>query len=94
MSRPQQVQIQTLGALALGQMGRPKGVDLLLELLEGPDDTTRVAAAKSIMVLLAEHRPSAPPVMMAPERKEPTTRPAATMPVADMPALQTAPPKQ
>ena len=89
VSRPQQVQIQTLGALALGQMNRTKAVDWLLPLLKGPDETTRVAAAKSIMGILAEHRPSAPPAVPEPEPQVPTTRPAATGP-----AVRTAPPKE
>jgi len=93
LSDPQRHQMQMLGALALGQMRRPAAAGALVGLLDGPERSLAIAAAKSIMMLLAPHRP---PITRA--SPSPTTRPGSTAPkgapATGQPHLHTAPPRE
>ncbi len=104
---PQRYQIQMLGALALGQMRREEAAGSLMGLLASPERSLAVAAAKSIMVLLAKFRPpmtagGGPPTPTDPTATRPTTTRAATQPTTTQPtttrstkppSLHSAPPK-
>ncbi len=82
LTDPQRMQLQVLGALALGAIDRPGGVDPLLPLLQSPDGPVRVAAGRSILLLLRDQAPPAP-APDAPIRQVPPSR-----------GLRTAPPKE
>lgn len=86
-------QWQMLAAMALGHMGRKDAVDLLMPLLGSDDPSNRVAAAQSILHLLAEHRPPrpAPRPVAEPGPVEPQGVMAPPGPVEG--SLRTAPPK-
>jgi len=95
VSPAQMYQIQTLAALALTEMNKPEAVDVLVGLLNSPDPTVRVAAARGILILLRRFAPPAPqpepPV--EPTMQPPPTRQAEPSENAGEPALRTAPMK-
>jgi HEAT repeat protein len=105
LSKPQEAQLQLLGALALGQMNRPEAVDVLLPLLSSEDPTCRAGAAKSILMLLAESPESASSAIsrdsaLVARGASPAVAPAAattgTPPAASPaePAIRAAPPRE
>jgi HEAT repeat protein len=84
------MRLQTLGATALGHMGRREAVGELLPLLENPSFSVRVSAARSILILLPDYAgqtspqgPSqaTPPVAVVPTATSgPTTQPVEVPP--------------
>ncbi|MCD6304466.1 MAG: HEAT repeat domain-containing protein [Planctomycetes bacterium] len=70
--------LRCLAALALGWMGRVEAVNILQPLLKSTDGALRVAAAESILRLLAEYRPTAATAKKpAAAASRPASRPAA-----------------
>ena len=74
--------VATIAAISLGYMGNSAAVDVLLPLLKSVDGAARVAAAKSILLLLPAYLK-----IEAPAPKPATTSPA----VAPKPPVTTAP---
>lgn len=93
--------VQRLAAIALGSMNRPAAVDMLHRLLRHQDGSIRVAAAQSILRLLAPYTAVKPkPPAASPEQPSevpaPATGPAAIAPLpatepASAPATSTVP---
>lgn len=84
----QKYQTQVHAALALGMMGRPEAVDVLLPTLRSDSGAVRVAAAKAILTLL-DGGPRAPAATPTPAPSES----AAVSPALNDPLLRTAPAK-
>jgi HEAT repeat protein len=61
VTREEVVNLQTIAALALGQMGNPAAVGVLHPLLRSPEGAVRVAAGQAILQLLPGYRPPARP---------------------------------
>jgi HEAT repeat protein len=98
LTDPQKAQYQTLAALALGEMNQPGAVDVLMKLLNDKDPTVTIAAAKSILNLLAPTAP-VPPLPAAPAHAAaatvPASQPARPAPTAGTPSvLRVAPPRE
>ncbi len=66
---------EQLAAISLGLMGNTAAVDSLEQVLRSADGQARVAAAKSILTLLAAYRKAQPPVPPAPVMKPMTPVP-------------------
>lgn len=86
-------QYKTLASLALGEMGLPGAVDVLLPLLSDPDPTVAIAAAKAILNLLSPGVPAAQPALTVPAPLPATTQ-AAPPPSEPGAILRTAPPQE
>ena len=52
------MRLQTLGAVALGLIKQPSGVDVLLPLLKGSNGEVRMSAARSVLEMVAQYRPA------------------------------------
>lgn len=87
-------QYKTLGALALGEMsGQPGAPDVLMELLTDKDPTVTIAAAKSILNLLAPPELARPVVGAKGSAATQPARPSAA-PAVSPPVMRTAPPRE
>jgi len=77
--------LQRLAAITLGQMGKPEGADVLHPLLLSADGGVRVAAAMSLVNLLAAYEPvTAAPVAESPAVETPADKGEMDLPLPSL----------